>query len=176
MSTPPEKTDAAQLVRRLVDLVPSMLAYWDRDQRCRFANRAYERWFGVDPKGLVGTTLADLLGSELYELNKPYIEAALRGEQQVFERVVPGPRGVKRQSLATYIPDVVDGEVVGFVAYVTDVTALKRVQELLHSEIEQREHAYELLRRSESALREAQRVGRIGSWEWEVATDSMTWS
>ena len=44
------------------------------------------------------------------------------------------------------------------------------------SETERRERAYELLRRSESALREAQRLGRIGSWEWEVATDTMVWS
>ena len=176
MSAPPEPADAAQLVRRLVDLVPSMLAYWDRDQRCRFANRAYERWFGVDPDGLIGLAIVDLLGPELYALNEPHIKAALRGEVQVFERVVPGPGGVRRHSMATYIPDVFDGRVVGFVAHVTEVTPLKQTEELLRSEIEQRERAYERLRRSESALREAQRLGRIGSWEWEVDTDTMVWS
>jgi PAS domain S-box-containing protein len=163
-------------LRRLVDQLPSMLAYWDRDLRCRFANRAYERWFGVDPDGLIGTSIAELLGTELFALNELHIRAVLRGEQQVFERMVPGPGGVKRHSLATYTPDVVDGRVVGFIAHVTEVTPLKLVQQRLGSEIEQRERAFELLRRSESSLREAQRLGRIGSWEWEVATDTMVWS
>jgi len=168
--------DEAHQLRRLVDRLPSMLAYWDRGLRCRFANRAYERWFGVDPDGLIGTSIAELLGPELFALNEPHVRAALRGEQQVFERVVPGPDGTKRHSLATYIPDVVDGRVAGFIAHVTEVTPLKLTQERLRNEIEQRELAFELLRRSESALREAQRLGRIGSWEWEVATDTMVWS
>jgi len=168
--------DPAHTLRRLVDHVPSMLAYWDCDLRCRFANRAYERWFGVDPDGLIGTSIAALLGPELYALNEPHIQAVLRGEAQEFERVVPGPGGVKRHSLATYIPDVVDGRVVGFIAHVTEVTSLKQTEEMLRSEIEQRQRAYELLRRSESALREAQRLGRIGSWEWEAGTDTMVWS
>ncbi|HET7525592.1 MAG TPA: ATP-binding protein [Burkholderiaceae bacterium] len=176
MGTLAQLTDAQQLVQRLVELVPSMLAYWDRDLRCRFANRAYKDWFGIDPDGLVGRSIVDVLGRELYALNERHIEAALRGEQQVFERAIPGPSGIERQSLATYIPDVVDGKVVGFVAHVTEVTQLKQTEEQLRSEIQQRERAYELLRRSESALREAQRLGRTGSWEWDADTDTMVWS
>ncbi|HVO07893.1 MAG TPA: ATP-binding protein [Burkholderiaceae bacterium] len=176
LDTVSTQRDAPYPLRRLVDQLPSMLAYWDRELRCRFANRAYERWFGVDPDGLIGTSIADLLGPELFALNELHIRAVLRGEQQVFERMVPGPGGVKRHSLATYIPDVVDGRVVGFIAHVTEVTPLKLVQQRLGSEIEQRERALELLRRSESSLREAQRLGRIGSWEWEAATDTMVWS
>src|SRR5512144_1658735 len=126
MGTLAQLTDAQQLVQRLVELVPSMLAYWDRDLRCRFANRAYKDWFGIDPDGLVGRSIVDVLGRELYALNERHIEAALRGEQQVFERAIPGPSGIERQSLATYIPDVVDGKVVGFVAHVTEVTQLKQ--------------------------------------------------
>jgi hypothetical protein len=34
--------DTAYHMRLLVDRVPTMLAYWDRDLTCRFANRAYE--------------------------------------------------------------------------------------------------------------------------------------
>jgi diguanylate cyclase (GGDEF)-like protein/PAS domain S-box-containing protein len=32
------------------------------------------------------------------------------------------------------------------------------------------------LRRSERQLAEAQRIARIGSWEWEIATDDLSWS
>ena len=105
-----------------------MIAYWDRDLRCRFANRAYERWFGVDPNKLVGTRIQDLLGPEIFALNELHIRAVLRGEPQIFERSIPGPDGVVRESLARYIPDVQEGVVRGFVVEVSDVTALKQAE------------------------------------------------
>src|SRR5512140_13029 len=105
-----------------------MLAYWDRDLRCRFANRAYETWFGVKPEQLIGKSIRDLLGPDLYAMNEPYIQGVLAGRAQTFERVVPGADGIERHSLAHYTPDVADGVVVGFVVSVTEVTQLKRLE------------------------------------------------
>lgn len=136
--------DAAYYMRLLVDRVPTMLAYWDRELICRFANRAYEAWFGVDPDRLLGASIRDLLGPRLFEMNHPYMLRALAGERQVFERIVPGPSGVERHSLAEYIPDTVDGEVRGFLVQVTNVTELKETQaalsreSALRAELEQR--------------------------------------
>lgn len=119
------------LIRNVVDHLPSMLAFWDSSQRCRFANRAYERWFGVTPESLIGKHISELLGP-LYALNLPYIEAALRGEVQEFEREIPDPGGgAPRLSLASYTPDLLGGVVRGFCVEVTDVSALKRVQQAL---------------------------------------------
>jgi PAS domain S-box-containing protein len=116
------------LLRRVTDKLPSMLAYWDSTQHCRFANRAYETWFGVSPESLVGTHISKLLGP-LYRMNLPHIEAALRGEPQEFEREIPDPAGgPSRHSLAHYIPDVVGGVVRGFIAHVTDISQLKRTE------------------------------------------------
>lgn len=126
--------DTQYYVRLLVDRVPSMLAYWDNDLLCRFANKAYERWFGVDPERLIGTSIRDLLGPELFAKNEPHIRAALAGERQVFERIVPGPGGVQRNSLAEYIPHVVDGTVRGFMVQVTELTELRQTQEALRRE------------------------------------------
>lgn len=126
--------DTAYYMRLLVDRVPTMLAYWDRELICRFANRAYEAWFGVDPDRLLGTSIRDLLGPRLFEMNHPYMLKALAGERQVFERIVPGPGGVERHSLAEYIPDTVDGEVRGFLVQVTNVTELKETQSALSRE------------------------------------------
>jgi two-component system OmpR family sensor kinase len=135
-------------LRLVVDRIPSMLAYWDRDTRCRFANRAYEKWFGVDPSGLIGRPIRDLLGPELYALNERHIQGALRGEEQLFERIVPGPDGVQRHSLANYIPHLVDGVVLGFMVQVTEVTQLKQMEAALKREQALREqverHAMEL--------------------------------
>ena len=126
--------DTQYYVRLLVDRVPSMLAYWDNDLLCRFANKAYERWFGVDPERLIGTSIRDLLGPELFAKNEPHIRAALAGERQVFERIVPGPGGVQRNSLAEYIPHIVDGTVRGFLVQVTEFTELRQTQDALRRE------------------------------------------
>lgn len=168
--------DHAHHVRKLVDTVPSMLAYWDRHLRCRFANRAYITWFGVDPDDLIGRSLHDLLGPALFALNEPYIKGVLEGTQQVFERIVPGPDGTKRHSLASYIPDIVDGEVNGFVAHVTDITPLKETEAALRAEVARREFALKQLRERTDRLLQAERLGGVGSWEWEVEPDITTWS
>ncbi|MEO6746090.1 MAG: PAS domain S-box protein [Caldimonas sp.] len=163
-------------VRNVLERAPSMLAYWGSDLRCRFANKAYECWFGVDAQGLVGTTIQDLLGPTLFALKEPHMRAALRGEEQIFQCLIPGPDGVHRQSLAHYLPDFVDGQVHGFVVQVTDVTSLKETEAALCVESAERERAGNLLRKSEAALRQAQRLGQIGSWHWEAGADIATWS
>ena len=115
------------LLRLVVDHVPAMIGYWDRDGRNHLANADYLRWFGKAPAEIEGRTIAELLGPELYRKNRPFIERVLAGERQEFERTIVGPDGVTRHSHASYLPDLRDGQVRGFVALVTDVT--RRVQD-----------------------------------------------
>jgi PAS domain S-box-containing protein len=115
-------------LRQIVDAVPSMLGYWHPDLTCRFVNRAYAAWFGVEPDAMVGCHISQLLGPAIYELNRPRLEAALSGEPQVFERDVLGPDGRVRHALAHYQPDVVNGVVVGILVEVNDVTSLKEAE------------------------------------------------
>ncbi|MCU4120720.1 PAS domain-containing protein [Variovorax sp. N23] len=168
-----ESTDP---VWAILNEVPSMLAYWDSNLLCRFANRAYERWFGVKGSSLFDTSLQDLLGPELFAANEPFIRAALRGVPQEFERVVPHPDGTLRPSLARYLPHVVNGKVLGFVVEVTEVTSLHEAREQLRRHVEDLERTNALLSRSQEALRLAQRLGGVGSWELEVASGIVTWS
>jgi PAS domain S-box-containing protein len=146
--------DTAYYARRLVDHVPSLLAYWGSDLRCRYANPAYGRWFKKAPELLIGVSMPELLGAR-WGLSEPHARAALRGEAQVFERHITGPDGVTRHSLTHYVPDIVDGEVLGFTVQVTDVTKVKQ---------------------TEAALREAQRLGQIGGWVWDLVPDTTVWS
>ncbi|WOB08720.1 sensor histidine kinase [Piscinibacter gummiphilus] len=176
MSEDPFREGVAYHVRRLVDHVPSMLGYWDGDLRCRFANRAYERWFGAAPGSLVGTRLQDLLEPKVFAMNEPYARAALGGQEQMFERHVRSPGGDMRHIVAHYLPDMVDGRAVGFMVEVTDVTRLKEIEAALRAEVAEHQRALDLLRRSEAAMREAQRLGQIGSWEWDMASGRTRWS
>lgn len=146
--------ELAQL-HAIVDKLPAMLAYWDADLRCRFANRAYELWFGVKPEALLGKHIETLLGP-LYPLNRPHIEAALRGEDQLFERVIPDPAGgPPRHAQAHYISDVVDGTVRGFTVLVVDITA--------------RKHAEEAVQRMERKLRATERLTAMATLAGGIA-------
>ena len=124
-----------QRLRLVLDNAPSMIAYWDRELRCRFANRDYRKWFGVDPTSLIGTHISTLLGPELYALNRPHLEAALAGIPQSFERMIPGPDGNVRESLAFYIPDIdpETGRILGILVQITDVTLAKQKEAILRT-------------------------------------------
>jgi len=132
------REDAGDLLIDLVDHLDAMVAYWDKDQVCVFANAAYHAWFGKGRRELIGTTLKQLLGP-LYLKNLPHIEAAYRGSKQVFERDIPTPDGSVRQSLATYIPHIVDDEVRGIFVHVADVGPLKRLERELQQAKEKAE-------------------------------------
>jgi PAS domain S-box-containing protein len=124
----------------ILDALPSMVGYWDAGLINRFANAAYKSWFGVDGPSLEGRHMIELLGPELFALNRPYAEAALRGEPQAFERAIPNPgSAVPRHSLTHYLPDVVAGEVRGFHVMVHDVTELIESRRALTATLKERE-------------------------------------
>ena len=99
-----------------------MVGYWEADLRNRFANRAYVEFFGLTPEQIRGRHASEVM-PELYAQNRRHIERALAGEPQLFERTLIDQSGAPRHTQESYIPDVVDGEVRGFVVLVTDITA-----------------------------------------------------
>lgn len=134
-------TDQAQAALRVVNHIQAMVAYWSDEERCVFANKAYVEWFGRHPEQMQGMFLKDLLGPKLYEKNLPYIQAALSGERQVFERQISLPNGTVRESIATYTPDVRDGKVRGFSVHVADVTILRDREKALTQALRERDEA-----------------------------------
>ncbi|HEU4569228.1 MAG TPA: PAS domain-containing protein [Gemmatimonadales bacterium] len=137
----PLSRDFANIALAVVDHIPAMVAYWDAEQRCRFANAAYRDWFGRTREQMLGITMTELLGP-IYLLNLPYIEGALRGEPQTFEREIPDPRtGLLRHSIANYIPDARDGVVHGFYVHVADTTPLVERERVLARVIQERDRA-----------------------------------
>jgi PAS domain S-box-containing protein len=142
-------------IHKILDALPAMVSYWDRGLRNRMANEAHVEFFGKSPQEMRGIHISEVLGPEVYEKSLPFIEGALRGERQVFDREVRTPSGEIRYTEASYVPDVdPDGEVRGFFALVTDITERRRIEE----EVE----------RSRARLAEAEQVARLGSWEWDI--------
>src|SRR5664279_4553241 len=62
-----------------------------------------------------------------------------------------------------------------FVSHV-NIAHQQKVTQCNIRDITKHKQSEELLRESEKDLKEAQRVGRLGSWDWDTATDTITWS
>ncbi len=146
----------------MLDALPAMVGYWDSELKNRIANNAYIDFFGQSPEEMRGAHIRDLLGAELFERNRGYIEGALRGEKQLFDREIVTPSGEIRYTQASYVPDVVDGEVLGFFVLVTDITERRQIEEEVQ--------------RSRTRLADAERVARIGSWELDIPANRINCS
>lgn len=120
-----------RLLQTILDGVPGLIAYWDTSLRNRFANHAYGEWLGMRPEDIHGRHITEVIGHDLYELNKEHIQAALSGKRQCFMRdlPVPGQPGLHRVSEAHYLPDFDGDDVKGFLVLVLDVTDVKRAEQ-----------------------------------------------
>ncbi len=115
--------------RAVADNMPGMVGYWDADLHCRFANKNYIEWFGKTPDEMIGISIQELMGEQLFAVNEHLIRGALGGEYQKFERTLKKSNGDIGYTWAQYIPDFGDnGEVKGFFVLVTDITALKQTE------------------------------------------------
>jgi len=119
----------AQFVRTLTDNLPGMVGYWTRDLRCGYANRHYLTWFNRTPEEMLGLSMRELMGDELFERNAPYIHAVLRGEDQQFERTLTRPDGQVGCTWAHYIAHRDGDEVLGFFVLVSDITERKLAEQ-----------------------------------------------
>jgi PAS domain S-box-containing protein len=121
-----------QDLQSILNNIPSLIGYWDRDLRNRFGNEAHRRWYGIETEKMQGKHMLELLGEELFKRNLPYFQAALRGESNTFESVTPARANSEvKNTLVNYIPDIQDGEVKGCYVLISDITPVKQAQEAL---------------------------------------------
>lgn len=149
-------------LRSVTDNLPALVSYLDREQRFRFANRAYFHWLGIDPEALIGQHLRDLYGDVTYERVRAHVETALAGEEVDYERELQTLGGV-RHIQARLVPDrEEDGSVRGIYAMLSDIT-------------DRREAALRLTR-SEERLSLALEGSGLALFDWDIPGDSIYYS
>lgn len=122
----------ARFIKTVTDAMPAMVAYWDRDLLCRFANKPYLQWFGKSLEAVIGSSLQSLLGHALFTINEQYIRGALAGECQQFERTLTKADGSIGYTWINYLPDIdAQGTVNGFYVLLTDVTPIIKAENQL---------------------------------------------
>jgi PAS domain S-box-containing protein len=145
-------------LRRVSDNADVGLIRCSRDWFYLSANPAYAKIVSKPLDQIMGRPMAEVMGAEAVETIRPYVERVLRGEHVIYEAEVPFAGAGKRYLHVSYTPDTdAAGQIVGWVACVTDIT--------------ERKHAENALRLREVELGEAQRLAHIGSWYWGLETD-----
>lgn len=117
--------DSEQRMRLIADNMPAVVAYFDREERYRFANSMLAQRVGVDTDNLIGRTIREVRGEAIYATIADHVTRALRGEHVTFEGLGPETDG-DHYYRSVYVPDVGAGGVVrGFYAMMFDITDLK---------------------------------------------------
>ncbi len=119
----------AQL-RLVTDYAPVFITQLDRQHRFKFVNRTYARRFGFEPQDLIGKHFTEVMGEVPYTAIRHHIDATLAGERVEFEAEIPyaslGPRWV----MVIHEPErAANGEIVGLVAVIADITERKRAEQ-----------------------------------------------
>lgn len=121
----------AQL-RAIMDGIPAPVGYIGADERYRYINLAFSRFFGVPREATRTLTVGSVVGTPVYPGARQLFERALRGEAVGYERPIPTLSGGRRWMAVRLVPDTgLDGTVNGVFVLMNDVHDLKAAQEAL---------------------------------------------
>jgi PAS domain S-box-containing protein len=143
-------------LRSLLANAPVILFATDRDGRFTLSEGRGLADMGLKAGQVVGLSVFDVY------LDRPDVCALLRRALTGESFHSPVALGQLRYEVALAPLRDTSGAVDGVIGVATDIT--------------DRHRAEEALRRSEASLAKAQEIARLGSWEWDLKSNQMTWS
>jgi PAS domain S-box-containing protein len=156
-----------RLLQTVFDAVPHRMYIKDRDRRFQMINRAGAELYGMQPSEVIGRTTREISYSSpetlrvIDEADTGVLAQGLPVEVPEILFVTPdGSLGVHR-FIKLPVKDET-GAVIALVGVSEDITGRKRAEETV--------------RRSEAQLKTAQRIAKLGAWNWDIASDKVAWS
>lgn len=153
----------------LLDEIKEGIYGLDLAGRTTFVNSAVETMLGYDREELIGKPMHDLIhhshpdGSHYNREQCPMLESLKKGKaNSVTNEVLWRKDGTSIPVDYTSSPIIEDGNITGAVVTFSDVTESRK--------------NLQALRNSEEILREAQKIAKIGSWQYDLQTNLFHWT
>ncbi|MBS4096630.1 MAG: PAS domain S-box protein [Sulfuricella sp.] len=138
----------------------------DRDLRHTHVNQALAEISGVSVEAHLGRTVQEVV-PKVAPLVVPLYQHVLDSGESLLNVETSGevPRhpGIQRSWLTSFFPILgKDGKPFALGGVILDITERKQMEERL--------------RDRDAALTQAQQIGHMGSWEWDLVSGTLTWS
>jgi len=155
-----ERARLAAIVESSVDAIISL----DAEGMVTSWNRGARILYGYSQSEMLRRSIQRIIPFERRAEQASLIESVLAGESIRDVETVRLTRSGSHVDILLSLSPIVDhnGRVTGIATIARDITERRRAERKL--------------REQEYALREAQRVARVGSWQWDAANDDMYWS
>lgn len=149
-----EKNIAETILNSSLD----MIAMYDTQKRILYYGKATEKVFGSDRKKVIGRSIEEVLPAVIGSKGMQDLERAIKGEI-IHNEIYFSP--VTNRYFENFLTPLrnEEGEVYGVIVVAHDNTDLINFSNLTSQH--------------NKALEEAQRLAKVGSWEWNTATDMM---
>ena len=151
-------------INLVLDSLPVRIMRVSSELRYLYVNRAFERLWGLPKSAVIGKTVAEILGEELFSLHERHMTAALAGRTERYEarRRTNGAEFVDSLACVPHVDG--QGNPAGFFILSVDVTERARLEERLN-DLATRDpltgalNRRAFLERAESALERCSRDG-----------------
>jgi len=160
----------------------------DSEARTTYVNEKMAEMLGYSREEMIGKSVRDFTdeeGKAIFEIN---MEKRRQGINESHEFKLLRKDGLPIWALVNS-KTLFDknGRFTGSISMHTDITkrkeaeaklkeTLDNLENLVKERTAELEKAYKLLKESERGLAEAQKMARLGSWDWNIATGELYWS
>jgi two-component system sensor histidine kinase UhpB len=155
--------ESEERYRRIVETAEEGIWTIDAESNTVFVNRKMAGMLGYSVEEMLGQPLFKFMDGEWQAIAASNVERRRQGIREQHEFKFRRKDGTELWALLNTSPLLgEDGSYEGALAMITDIT--------------DRKIAEEELRKREKQLSEAQRLANLGSWEWDVRTNRVSWS
>ncbi len=181
--------------RTLAENSPDLIARFDRQNRCLYANPAAMNFYDIpDIAKCYGISVDELANSTHFEIQidpemvklweKQLVNVFTTSKLEAMEFHYISLQGKKYYFDTKIVPELIDGKVISVLVISRDITAIKEAEDKLNETLENSENlvkertseleeAYKSLKISRNSFAEAQRMAHIGNWDWNLVTNKL---